>query len=69
MALEQLHHQRPLKKRTLADYAVPENAKRGRYQSLEVLTEDDRKPVVRLQGPHHDSEPRVTVRGLTENEY
>ena len=69
MALEQVHRQRRSKKRTLAEDGVPESAKRGRYQALEVWTEDDRKVVVRLQGPHHDSEPRVTVRGLTENEY
>lgn len=53
----------------LAEYAVPENAKLGPYQPLEVWIEDDRKLVVRLKGPHVDREPRVNVRGLTDRDY
>ena len=53
----------------IAEYAVPENAKLGPYEPLEVWIEEDHKLVVRLKGPHVDAEPRVHVRGLTDKDY
>ena len=53
----------------VAEYTVPDNAELGQYQPLQVWIENDRKLVVRLKGPHHDSEPRVNVRGRTASDY
>jgi len=53
----------------IAEYSVPDNAKLGPYQLVEVWIEDGRRLVVRLKGPHVDDEPRVNVRGLTDRDY
>jgi len=53
----------------IAEYAIPTHAEIGGYRPLEVWIEGTRRLVVRLKGPHVDSEPRVNVRGLTEHDY
>lgn len=53
----------------VAEYAVADGAKLGHYTPLEVWIEDDRKLVVRLKGPHVDTEPRVNIQGLTDLDY
>ena len=53
----------------IAEYVVPSGAQLGNYKPLQVWIEDDRKLVIRLKGPHVDSEPRVNVRGLTDQDY
>lgn len=53
----------------IAEYSVPEGAKLGPYEPVQVWIEDDRKLVIRLKGPHVDTEPRVNVLGLTDRDY
>jgi hypothetical protein len=52
-----------------ADYVVPTNADLGRYRPIEVWVEHGDRLVVRLKGPHVDTEPRVRVQGLTDTDY
>lgn len=57
----------------IAEYIVPEEADMGRYQVKEVWVEHDKAEgknqlVIRLSGPHVDTEPRVQVAGLDYNE-
>ena len=52
-----------------AEYVVPTNADLGRYQPIEVWVERSDRLVVRLKGPHVDTEPRVQVQGLTDTDY
>ncbi len=57
-----------------AEYAIPNDGDLGEYQVLEVWAETDRDSaeqhlVVRLKGPHHDTEPRVHIVGLDETQY
>ncbi|MDA9859024.1 hypothetical protein N9D23_12960 [Rubripirellula sp.] len=53
----------------IAEYRIPDGADLGPYEPIEVWIENDRKLVVRLDGPHVDSEPRVVVRGLSLQDY
>ena len=48
---------------------MPTNADLGRYQPIEVWVERSDRLVVRLKGPHVDTEPRVQVQGLTDTDY
>jgi hypothetical protein len=53
----------------VAEYTIAPDAKLDPYTPLEVWIEDGRKLVVRLKGPHVDTEPRVKIQGLTDREY
>ena len=49
-----------------AEYVVPADAEFGEYRIIEVWTETDpdsqtTQLIVRLRGPHHGTEPRVTI--------
>lgn len=52
-----------------AEYVVPANADLGRYRPVEVWIEHGDHLVVRLNGPHVDTEPRVRIQGLAETDY
>jgi hypothetical protein len=52
-----------------AEYVVPNNADLGRYRPIEVWIEHGNRLVVRLKGPHVDTEPRVRVQGLADTDY
>jgi hypothetical protein len=57
-----------------AEYVVPNDADIGGYQVLEVWAETDpesgtRQLIVRLNGPHHDTEPRVQVAEPEDAQY
>ena len=52
-----------------AEYVIPANANLGRYRPIEVWVEHGDRLVVRLKGPHVDTEPRVRVQGLTDMDY
>ena len=54
----------------VAEYRVPDSTQLGRYRPVEVWVEsvsrrdgDENTIVVRLRGPHADSEPRVHIVG------
>jgi hypothetical protein len=51
-----------------AEYVVPNNADLGRYRPIEVWIEHGNRLVVRLKGPHVDTEPRVRVQGLADTD-
>ena len=58
----------------IANYAVPSAADLGDYRPLEVWAEQhpasgEQRLVVRLKGPHVDTEPRVRVVGLDDSRY
>ncbi|WP_146518777.1 hypothetical protein [Stieleria varia] len=53
----------------MAEYVIADDAKLGPYTPLEVWIEEERKLVVRLKGPHVDTEPRVDIEGLTDLDY
>lgn len=57
----------------IAQYNVPSNAQLGKYTVKQIWIERHRSSgedrlVVRLKGPHVDSEPRVNVDGLDYDE-
>jgi hypothetical protein len=53
----------------VAEYIIAPDAKLGYYTPLEVWIEEERKLVVRLKGPHVDTEPRVSIQGLSDFDY
>jgi len=58
----------------IAEYSIPKVAQLGRYEPREVWVEsvpdrDQKIIVVRLRGPHVDSEPRVQIVGLDQWDY
>jgi hypothetical protein len=58
----------------VAEYRVPAGAVLGPYRLVQVWVEKhpasgENRLVVRLGGPHVDTEPRVRVVGLSETQY
>lgn len=57
----------------VGEYHVPPGTKIGKYEILELWIErhegmEENRLVVRLNGPHVDSEPRVRIEGLDDVE-
>ena len=58
----------------VAEYRVPAGAALGPYRPAQVWVENhsasgERRLVIRLDGPHVDTEPRVRVAGLDDTQY